>query len=172
NLIKDSLTLIACVTWVFVASWKLALFSMVVLPPVAFALVTIGRKMRRRSTQAQERMADVTSILHETVVGARVVKAFGAEARESSRFDRANQGFYRAFVRLRRVSAAARPVSEYAVIMVAVAMLWFGGREIFVGGGLEPQQFVLFVTALLSTISPLKSLSEVNTNVQQGVSAA
>src|SRR5258705_13305560 len=83
NLIKDSLTLIACLIWVFVASWKLALLSLLVLPPVALSLIAIGRKMRRRSTQAQDRMADVTSVLHETVVGARVVKAFGAEARES-----------------------------------------------------------------------------------------
>ena len=57
----------------------------------------------------------------------------------------ANQRFYRAFVRLRRVSAAARPVSEYAIVVVAVAMLWFGGREIFVQHTLAPQQFVLFV---------------------------
>jgi subfamily B ATP-binding cassette protein MsbA len=172
NLVKDSLTLLACLTWVFLASWRLALLSMVVLPPVALVLVTIGRKMRKRSNQAQERMADVTSRLHETIVGARVVKAFGMEAYETSRFAEANQRFFRAFVHLRRVSAAARPVSEYAIVVVAVAMLWFGGREIFEGRGLAPQQFVLFVTALLSTISPLKSLSEVNSNVQQGVSAA
>ena len=172
NLIKDSLTLIACLIWVFVASWRLALFSLVVLPPVAAALVAIGRKMRKRSTRAQDRMADITSILQESIVGERIVKAFGAERFESGRFARANDGFYRAFVRLRRVSAAARPVSEYAVVLVAVAMLWFGGQEIFVRHTLAPQQFVLFVTALLSTISPLKSLSEVNANIQQGVAAA
>jgi subfamily B ATP-binding cassette protein MsbA len=172
NLVKDSLTLIGCLAWVFVASWHMALFSLVVLPPVAFALVSIGRKMRKRSTRAQERMGELTGILQETIAGARVVKAFGMEAFEQRKFDAANFGFYRAFVHLRRVSAAARPVSEYAVVMVAVAMLWFGGREIFEHRSLEPQQFVLFVTALLSTISPLKSLSEVNANVQQGVAAA
>jgi ABC-type multidrug transport system fused ATPase/permease subunit len=172
NLIKDSLTLVVCLAWVFVASWQLALFSLIVLPPVALALVTIGRKMRKRSTRAQERMADMTSILQETIVGARIVKAFGMERFESDRFGRANDGFRDAFVRLRRVSAAARPVSEYAIVVVAVAMLWFGGREIFVNHALAPQQFVLFVTALLSTMSPLKSLSEVNANVQQGIAAA
>ncbi len=172
NLVKDSLTLAACLAWVFIASWKLALVSLVILPPVAIALVSIGRAMRRRSGRAQDRMGDVTSILQETIVGARIVKAFGMERYESERFGRANEAFFRAFVRLRRVSAAARPVSEYAVIVVAVAMLWFGGREIFERHGMAPQQFVLFVTALLSTISPLKSLSEVNANVQQGVAAA
>jgi subfamily B ATP-binding cassette protein MsbA len=136
------------------------------------ALVTIGRKMRQRSTQAQERMADLTSILQETIVGARVVRAFGMERFESEKFDAANNRFYRAFVHLRRVAAAARPVSDYAIVVVAVAMLWFGGRQIFVNRSLEPQQFFLFVTALLATISPIKSLSEVNANVQQGVAAA
>lgn len=172
NLAKDSLTLIGCLIWVFVASWKLALISLLVLPPVALALVTIGRKMRKRSAQAQERMGDLTSLLHETIVGARIVRAFSTERWETERFAAANRRYYDAFVRLRRVAAAARPMSDYAIVLVAVAMLWFAGREIFVSGGMEPQQFVLFVTALLATISPIKSLSEINTNIQQGVAAA
>jgi len=172
NLVKDGLTLIGCLTWVFVASWKLALLSLVVLPPVALALVAIGRKMRKRSDRAQERMADLTGLLQETIAGARVVQAFGMERFEEGRFRDANQRFFEAFVHLRRVSAAARPVSEYAIVLVAVAMLWFGGREIFESRTLAPQQFILFVTALLSTMGPVKSLSEVNANVQQGVSAA
>ncbi|MEO5617915.1 MAG: ABC transporter ATP-binding protein, partial [Candidatus Eisenbacteria bacterium] len=151
--------------------WRLALLSLVILPPAAWALVSIGRKMRRRSTAAQERMADLSNIVQESASGVRVVKAFGMEGYERARFAEANERFFGAFVRLRRVSAAARPVSEYAVVMVAVAMLWVGGREIFESGTLQPQQFVLFVTALLSTISPVKSLSEVNANVQQGIAA-
>jgi len=172
NLVKDGLTLVGCLVWVFRLSWVLALLSFVVLPPVAFVLVMIGRKMRKRSTQAQERMADITGILQETFTGARVVKAFGTEGWEQARFDAANSGFYRAFVRLRRVSAAARPRSEMAIVAVAVAMLWFGGHEIYVRHTLQPQTFMLFVGALLTTMSPIKSLSEVNSNVQQGVAAA
>ena len=172
NLVKDGLTLVGCLVWVFRLSWVLALVSFVVLPPVAFTLIVIGRKMRKRSTQAQERMADITGILQETFSGVRVVKAFGTEPYEQGRFDAANRGFFRAFVRLRRVSAAARPLSEMAIVAVAVAMLWFGGHEIFVRHELQPQTFMLFVGALLTTMSPIKSLSEVNTNVQQGVAAA
>ncbi|HYM80119.1 MAG TPA: ABC transporter ATP-binding protein [Candidatus Limnocylindria bacterium] len=172
NLVKDGLTLIGALAWVFYASWKLALLSLIVLPPVALALVTIGRKMRKRSGLAQERMGDMTAILQEMISGVRVVKAFGMERFEQGKFDHANHAFYRAFVRLRRVSAAARPVSEVAIVVVAVAMLWFGGREIFVHESLAPHQFLLFVTALLTTISPLKSLSEVNANLQQGIAAA
>ena len=172
NLVKDSLTLAGCLFWVFFVSWKLALLSLIVLPPAALSLVIIGRKMRKRSSQAQERMGELTGILQETLAGARGVKAFGMEGFEQRRFDRANQGFYKAFVHLRRVSAAARPLSEYTIVLVAIGMLYLGGREIFVNRTLEPQQFMLFVGALLTTISPIKSLSEVNANVQQGVAAA
>jgi ATP-binding cassette, subfamily B, bacterial MsbA len=172
NLIKDSLTLFVSLAWAFWVSWKLALLSMVILPPAVFTLTLIGRKMRKRSGQAQERMGDLTGILQESLAGVRVVKAFGAEPHEAERFRRADQRYYRAFVHLRRVSAAARPLSEYALVMVAVAMLWLGGREIFQSGSLAPQQFMLFIGALLTTISPIKSLAEVNANVQQGVAAA
>jgi subfamily B ATP-binding cassette protein MsbA len=172
NLVKHSLTLLVSLAWAFWVSWKLALLAMLILPPATLTLTVIGRKMRKRSGQAQERMGEVTAVLQETIAGARVVKAFGAESYESRRFAAANQSFYEAFVHLQRVSSAARPMSEYVIVFVAVAMLWLGGREIFVSRALEPQQFVLFIGALLTTISPIKSLAEVNANVQQGIAAA
>lgn len=172
NLLKDGLTLLGCLVLVFAASWKLALFSMLILPPAALALVTIGRSMRRRSGRAQEQMADLTGRLQETIAGARVVKAFRAEAFEEARFQRSNTGYRDAFVRLRRVSAAARPFSEYAVIVVAVAIAWLGAREILEHRSLPPERFFLFVTALLATISPIKSLSEVGSTLAAGLGAA
>jgi subfamily B ATP-binding cassette protein MsbA len=172
NLVKDGLSLIGYLVVMFWISWKLALFSFLILPPVAFVLVLIGRKMRKRSGLAQQRMADMTNILQETFTGVRVIKGFGMEAFERRRYEAANQGFFRAFVRMRRVSAAARPVSEFAIVAVSVALLWFGGREIFLHHDLQPQTFMTFVAALLMTMSPVKSLSEVNANVQQGIAAA
>jgi subfamily B ATP-binding cassette protein MsbA len=172
NLVKDGLTLLGLLVVVFTASWRLALISMLILPPSGLLLAVIGRKMRKRSGRAQERMGDLTGIVQETVSGARVVKAFGMEAAERRRFDEANQSYFRSFVVLRRLSAAAAPVSEYTIVVVAVVMLWLGGREIFVTHTLEPNTFVMFIVALLATISPIKTLSEVNSNVQQGLAAA
>jgi subfamily B ATP-binding cassette protein MsbA len=172
NLTKDGLTLLGAMVVVLVLSWKLALMAFVILPPVALVLAVIGRKMRKRSGQAQQRMGEISSILQEAISGVRVVKGFAMEGHELARFDQANQGFFRAFVRLRRVSAAARPLSELASVLVAVAMLWVGGREIFVSHALRPETFVQFVVGLLTMISPIKSLAEVNSNVQQGIAAA
>jgi subfamily B ATP-binding cassette protein MsbA len=170
--VKDVLTLVGAITLAFFVSWRLTLLALLILPAASFGLQVVGRKMRRRSARAQERMGDLTAMLQETTSGARVVRAFGAEGYERERFARANQAFYEAFVRMRRVALLARPMSEFGLVVVAVTMLWFGGREIFQGGGLAPHQFVLFVTALLTTISPTKSLAEVSANLHQGVAAA
>jgi subfamily B ATP-binding cassette protein MsbA len=172
NLLKDGLTLLGCVIWVFAASWKLALFAFVVLPPAAAALVAIGRKMRKRSGTAQERMADLTGIVQENIGGGRIVRAFGAERFEEARFERANTGYFRAFTRLRRVSAAAKPLSEYVIILVAVAIGWMGAREVFLSGTLPPERLFTFVAALLAMLSPVKSLSEMGGTVAAGLGAA
>jgi subfamily B ATP-binding cassette protein MsbA len=172
NLVKGSLTLAGCLAWAFYASWRLALISLLVLPPLVLALGVIGRKMRKRSDAAQERMGDLTAILQENIAGARVVKAFGMEGFEQRKFERANDAFFRAFVRMRRVAAAARPLGEVVMVVAAVGMLWLGGVEIFTRQTLAPHQFVLFITALMTTSSPIRSLSELNANIQQGLAAA
>jgi subfamily B ATP-binding cassette protein MsbA len=172
NLLKDGLTLLGCLVWVFAASWRLALFSFVVVPPAAWALVTIGRKMRKRSGQAQERMADLTGILQENIAGGRIVRAFGAEPFESARFEKANTGYFRAFTRLRRVSAAAKPLSEYAIVVVAVAIGWMGAREVFELKTLAPERLFTFVAALLAMMGPVRSLSEMGGTLAAGLGAA
>jgi subfamily B ATP-binding cassette protein MsbA len=172
NIIKDGLTLLGYLTVTFVASWRLALVSMLIVPPAALALTAVGRKMRKRSGRTQERMAEITNVLQETITGARVVKAFGMEHREEERFDRANSGYFEAFVHLRRVSAAMKPFSEYVIILVSVIIAWSGAREIFVHDSLPPERLFQFVAALLATISPIKSLSEVNSRVATGLGAA
>ena len=172
NLLKDGLTLIGTLVMVFAASWRLALFSFVVLPPAAAALVWIGRKMRKRSGRAQEEMASLTGVLQENLSGGRIVRAFGAERQEEARFERWNSGYFRAFTRLRRVSAAAKPMSEYAIILVAVAIGWMGAREVFETRTLPPERLFTFVAALLSLLSPVKSLSEMGGTMAAGMGAA
>jgi len=172
TLVKDSLTLAGSLGLAFYASWRLALIALLLLPIAALTLGALGRRMRRRSNVTQERMGDVTAILQETIAGVRVVQAFGMEAWEQRRFARVNQAFYDAYVRMRRAAVAARPLTEFALAALAIAMLWFGGREIFTTQSIAPHQFVLFVTALLTTISPTKSLAEASANIQQGIAAA
>ena len=172
NLVKHGLTLLGALTWVFVTSWQLALLSLLVVPPLGADAGGGGPE----DAQALGAGAGAHGRHDRHPAGVDRRRAGGQGVRhggfERARFDRANQGFYAAFVHLRRVSAAAQPLTELAIVVVAVAMLWVGGRQIFVHHGLAPQSFMLFVGALLTMLSPIKSLAEVNANVQQGVAAA
>ncbi len=172
NFIKSTLLLIVCLFWVFWTSWRLALLSLIVVPPSVVLIVTLGKKLRRRSTITQERMADLNSILQETLSGMRVVKAFSMEAFETRKFAVASSSYFRAFVKQRRLGAMAGPLSEYLGVVAATAVLWYGGHEILLQRALEPQQFFIFLFAMLQLMSPLKSLSNVNATIQEGLAAA
>jgi subfamily B ATP-binding cassette protein MsbA len=172
NLIKSALLLTVCLFWIFWTSWRLALLSLLVIPPSLFLIVWLGRKLRRRSTITQERMADLNAILSETLGGIRVVKAFSMEEFEKRRFASAANDYFRAFVKQRRIGAMASPVSEYLGVVAATAVLWYGGHEILLQRALEPQQFFIFLFAMLQLMNPLKSLSNVNATLQEGLAAA
>ncbi len=172
NLIKSGLLLTVCLFWIFWTSWRLALVSLIVVPPSILLIVWLGKKLRKRSTITQERMADLNSILQETLTGIRVVKAFSMEEFEKRKFARAAEDFFHSFVRQRRLGAMAGPLSEYLGVVAATAVLWYGGHEILLKRALEPQQFFIFLFAMLQLMSPLKSLSNVNATLQEGLAAA
>jgi subfamily B ATP-binding cassette protein MsbA len=172
NFIKSTLLLVVCLFWIFWTSWRLALLSLIVVPPSVLLIVWLGKKLRRRSTITQERMADLNSILLETLSGIRVVKAFTMEGFETRKFARASQDYFRSFVKQRRLGAMAGPLSEYLGVVAATAVLWYGGHEILFQRSLEPQQFFIFLFAMLQLMSPLKSLSNVNATLQEGLAAA
>ncbi len=172
NVVKESLVLLAALFWVFWASWKLALIALLVLPPSVGLIVWIGRRMRHRSEAMQGQLAELQGVLHETLSNIRVVKSFRAEEFEAARFARENDAFYRAFLRLRRTGDAAGPLAETVMVLISAVVLYVGGRQIFISQTLEPHNFFLFVVALLSMMSPLKKLSNVNSIVQEGLAAA
>ncbi|HET9952404.1 MAG TPA: ABC transporter ATP-binding protein [Candidatus Eisenbacteria bacterium] len=172
NLVKSIFLLAVCLFWIFWTSWRLALLSFLVLPPSILLIVWLGKKLRRRSTITQERMADLNAILQETLSGIRVVKAFSMEGFEQRKFGRAAQDYFRAFVRQRRLGAMAGPLSEYLGVVATVAVLWYGGHEILVNHAMEPQQFFIFLFAMLQLMSPLKALSNINATLQEGLAAA
>lgn len=172
NLIKSGLLLVVCLFWIFWTSWRLALVSLLVVPPSVMLIVWLGKKLRRRSTITQERMADLNAILQETLSGIRVVKAFSMEEFEKRKFGRAAEDYFRSFVKQRRLGAMAGPLSEYMGVVAATTVLWYGGHEILLQRALEPQQFFIFLFAMLQLMNPLKSLSNVNATLQEGLAAA
>jgi subfamily B ATP-binding cassette protein MsbA len=172
DLLKNLFLAIAFLYLVLAAAWKLALIGMLVMPPSIYIISLLGRKIKFRSKVSQQKLASITAILQEAISGIRVVKAFAMEKFETSRFKRNTGDYFRTMVRMTRVGSLGIPMTEMLGVAAGVFVLWFSGRQILAGNGLTPDRFFLFLVALFSLMQPIKVLSRVNIDIQQGLAAA
>ncbi len=171
SLLRNALMLCIALGILLLASWKLALVAALILPPNALLIARLGKRLRRRSGHAQERMADMASVVQETVAGARIVKAFGMQGFESARFEKHNRSYFKSYMKVRRLQALASPVSEMLAILGVVAILWFGGKLVLTGE-LPADRLFLFLTAMIWLADPVKALIGVHNTMQEGLAAA
>ena len=155
----------------FSISWTLILISLILFPLVIYPVVKIGKRLKSISRQSQESMSDITTTLHETISGIRMVKAFSMERRESERFKNQNQQFYRlAMKSVKRISVVS-PITEFVGMFCIAIILWVAGKEI-VSGALSAGAFVTFLASILSIMKPIKRLTNVYSINQQAMAAA
>ncbi len=171
NLFREALLAVLYLGLAVWISWRLALITLVVLPPIVLLMALIGRRLRKRSARLQERMADITSTLEESIAGMRVVKAFGMEDYEKERFFRHTWRYFRTSIRLEVLSAAAGPLVEYLGVVGVVIILWYGGRQVILGGEVSPDWFLVFLGSVLSALQPLRKVSRANNDLQIGLAA-
>ena len=171
GLLKDPLTLIGLLAVMFTRDWQLSLIAMVVLPFAFFPVVKFGRMLRRISTKSQESMGDISVILHETISGSRIVKAFGMEEYEKERFNRENIRYFRYLIKSVMVRALSSPLMEFLGGIAIVFVILYGGYRVIQGVS-TPGEFFSFLGALLLLYEPIKRLSRINNVVQEGIAAA
>jgi len=172
DLFKNLFLAIIFLYLVFAAAWKLALLGMIVMPPSIYIISFLGRRVKVSSAITQEKLASITSVLQETVSGIRVVKAFATEKFEIERFKKYTNDFFRTMVRLTRIGSLGIPLTEMLGVAVGVFILWYSGKQILMGTGLTADRFFLFLVAIFSLMQPIKVLSRVNIDIQQGLAAA
>jgi subfamily B ATP-binding cassette protein MsbA len=171
GLLKDVFTLIGLVAVIFYRDWKLALIAMVVFPLAVYPIVKFGRKLRSYSTRSQTSMAELSTILLETITGTRIVKAFNMEDYERKRFAKENRRLFGIQVKSVRVRAISHPLMEFLGGVGIACIVFYGGYNV-IQGTATPGTFFSFLAALLMLYEPVKRLSGVNNTVQQGLAAA
>jgi subfamily B ATP-binding cassette protein MsbA len=171
GMLKDCVSVVGLVGVVFYRDWELALVAMVVLPFAFFPIVKFGRILRRISTKSQQSMGDISVILHETISGNRIVKAFGMEEYEKARFSRENMRYFQYYMKSVSVRALSSPVMEFLGGLGVVFIIWYGGSSV-IRGVSTPGNFFSFLAALLLLYEPIKRLNTMNNTIQQGVAAA
>jgi subfamily B ATP-binding cassette protein MsbA len=169
--LRQSFLLLVYLFLVFWASWKLAFIALALFPIAMLIIGKFGHKVKKSSAITQEKMGAMTSVLQETISGIRVVKAFVMERFEIGKFRKTTRDYFKTMVRLTRVGSLSPPLTEIMGVFAAALLLWFAGREILTGT-LEPERFFLFLFAMLSLMQPIRSISHLNIDIQQGLAAA
>jgi subfamily B ATP-binding cassette protein MsbA len=171
DLVYQSFQVICFAIVTFLINWKMALISILALPFVAVLMIVIGKTLRKLSKRSQEKMADINSLLVETFIGVRIVRAFCAEARELGRFRKQNQDYYRISMKSIKRMLILGNATELIGVAMALFIIFYSGRQV-IEGALSFGAFALFMAALLSLIRPFKKLSQVNSIMQQAVAAS
>jgi len=171
NIVKQGTLLFVFFIIALWASWRLTLVTLIVLPPSMAIILAVGRKLRKKSHRAQEKMADFASILQETTLGIRVVKAFSMERFEEGRFNRVLGSHARYETSLQRLKALAAPLTEILGAVACGAIFWYGGRSVLSGSGMTAGQFFVFLGAALSMMDPVRDLSKAHARIMAGLAS-
>ena len=169
---KDSLTLIFLVGVLFWTDWKLAFIATVVFPLAILPIRTLGKRMRKASTQNQERTGAFSALLGETFAGARHIKAYGMEAHETERARQSNEHRLAAMFKVIRARAAATPAIEILGGIAAAAVVFYAAGIGDVQNRMTAGEFFTFITALGLAYQPLRSIANLNSALQEGLAAA
>ena len=171
GIVKDSMTLIFLVTLMFYQDWMLAAGTFVIFPLAVLPILRIGRRMRKVSANTQTQQGELTTILDEAFQGARHVRAYGMENYEIGRARGAIEAIFRLVYKAARVRALTHPIMETLGGIAIGVVVFYGGTRVL-QGATTPGTFFSFITALLLAYQPLKSLANLNANLQEGLAAA
>ena len=171
TLIREPLLIMAYLTICLLISWQLTLLAFVVFPLVLLIITWVGKRVRRESGKIQERLADVTSVLYETISGVKVVKAFGMESFENKKFAREIQRHFRTVVNIAGIRNLASPTTEFLTAVGGGAIIWYGGLEVLANESMKASEFLGFLFAMFQLMPPIKEISSVNNRIQEASAA-
>ena len=171
GLVKDAFTIMGLLGVLFYRNWKLAIIALIIFPLAIFPIKEFGKRLRKFSRKSQQRMGSITTFLHETITGNRIVKAFNMEEYEKRRFAEENERFFKIILKRVKIRALTHPLMELIGGVVVALIIWVGGYSV-VRGDLTPGTFFSFMTALLMLYAPVRDLSKVNLEIQEGLAAA
>ena len=172
-LLKNPILILFYLTTLILTSWQLTLFTFLVLPGMGWLMGRVGRRLKRKSLEAQSLWSDTMSQLEETLGALRVIKAFGAQNTMAERFSKGTNKVRDAQCRIATRQALAHPMSEFLGTLLIVIVLWFGGILILNNpeSGLEASTFIFYLVILYSIIAPFKEFSKASYNIPKGLAS-
>jgi subfamily B ATP-binding cassette protein MsbA len=168
---RDALTIMGLTGVILYMDWKLALLAFIVLPLAFYPIIEFGRRVRKVSTGCQESMAELSSFLHETIAGQKIVKAFGMEDHEKQRFFDKTNILFKLEIKAVIARSLTSPIMEFLGGVGVALIIWYGGYRVITGTS-TPGTFFAFIAAVIMMYDPVKKVSRLHATIQEGLAAA
>jgi len=170
-LIRDTLSIVGLLGWMFYLNWKLTLSFLLIGPMIAILTVYVNRRFRRISTNIQNSMGDVAHITEEAIAGQRIIKIFGGQRQEQQRFDSVNDRNRRQYMKLITTRESSLQIVMF-IAAISLATIVYLATLPDMLDSVSPGTFISFIGAMMMLSSPLKRLTTVNAEIQKGIAAA
>ena len=170
-LFKNPILIISYFTALLFISWQLTLFTLVFVPVFGWFMGFVGRKLKRKSIEAQSLWSDTMSQVEETLGGLRIIKAFCAEEKMNNRFSNINNHYRLSVQRVNIRQQMAHPMSEFLGTVLIIIVLWVGGILVLDQQILSGPTFIYYLVMLYSIINPLKDFSKASYNIPKGLAS-
>jgi ATP-binding cassette, subfamily B, bacterial MsbA len=167
TLVKQPLLIFVFLSLAFALSWKLTVISLLVFPFSLSIIGWIAVRLHKERGISQERLADITSVLQETISGVKVVKAFGMEDFETAKFMKQTQRYFMSLIRINRMRELSSPMTELLSVAAGVIIIWYGGTQVLLDGNLKASEFLGFLLVIFQIMPPIKELTNVNNRIQE-----
>lgn len=168
---KELLTVIFLVLVMFNLNWHLAILIFIIFPLAIYPIIKMGRRMRKISLSTQEKLGLYTSQLDETFKAIKEVKAYHAETHEIEKSNNILNHIFGLYVQAIRTESLSSPIIEIISSIAIAGVIWYAGNEV-ISGSTSPGSFIAFIGAFVAAYRPLKSLAELNNNLQEGLAAS
>jgi len=172
TIMRQPLLIAVYLALAFSLSWKLTLISLVVFPFTLAVVAWIALTLHRERGVTQERMADITAVLHETISGVKVVKAFGMEEFETRKFFHFTGEYLRSVLRINRIRDISSPATEILSVIAGAVIIWYGGIQVLQETSLSASEFLGFLFIIFQIMPPIKELTNVTNRIQEASAAA
>jgi subfamily B ATP-binding cassette protein MsbA len=170
SLIRDSLTIVFLVGYLFYLNWQLAVFCMAAAPVMGWLMQIANRSFRRYSARIQSSMGDITRVAKEAIDAHRLIKIFNAEDHQTRRFELVNEHNRASNMKLGRAKAVSNPVVQLMAACALAAVLYVAIRQVF-AHSMQVDDFLAFLTAAMLVSAPLRRLVQISGPLQQGIAA-
>ena len=172
KLFVEPINILVFISLLFIINLKLAFLSIVIVPITGAVVVVIGKSIRRRSRRTAEKIARIMGIMSENLNSIRIIKSFAMEAFEINRFKQEQERHYSLDLRQAKLRLISSPITEMIGAFIAVILLWIGGHDVLVSNDMTSEDFIRFILILFSVLQPIRSLSKVGINLQNGFASA